>query len=188
MLAKRPSGFTLKMLSTALFAATLGCSEAQYTSDPVLIDTSKTSQQSGSTDDIYDATQKAINSLMLSARVRDQKGRRIVLNQIVNKTGIPNYDENIIYNKFLSNLLNSAGDKFIFLNRESVSKERNLQLSGQVKTSGVEGAPAGADMVLDIELRQLPSARTQTIQYTFRLTNLSSELVWTDSFEIKKKT
>src|SRR5262249_27392695 len=135
----------------------------------------------------YDATQSAINSLMLSPRIKEQKGRRIVLNEIINKTGIPGYDENIIYNKFLSNLLNSAGDKFIFLDRESVAKERNLQLTGQVKTSGVDAAPAGADMVLKIELRQLPSAHTQTIQYTFRLTNLAGELVWTDSFEIKKK-
>ena len=39
----------------------------------------------------------------------------------------------------------------------------------------------------DIELRQLPAASTQTIQYTFSLTNLAGEIIWTKAFEIKKK-
>ena len=192
MMKNRANGLASRAFSAAFLGALamvagLGCSEAEVSSSPALVDPSKTSRQSGSTDDIYDATQQGINSMMTSTRVMQYKGKRVVLDKIVNKTGIAGYDENIIYNKFLSNLLNAAGDQFIFLNRESVSKERNLQLSGQVKTSGVEGAPAGADLVLDIELRQLPAASTQTIQYTFSLTNLAGEIIWTKPIEIKKK-
>jgi hypothetical protein len=43
-------------------------------------------------------------------------------------------------------------------------------------------------MVLKVELRQIPSAKTKTIQYTFRLTDLTGVIVWTDSFEVKKYT
>lgn len=172
----------------ALLSMVVGCSDTPtVTSSPVLVDPTKTSKESGSTDDIYDAVQQAITSLMASGRVRSQAGNRVVLNQIVNKTGIPGYDENIIYNRFLGNLIEAGGDKLVFLNRESIAKERTLQQTGQVKTTGVEGAPTGADMVLDVDLRQLPGAKTQTIQYTFKLTNLAGEVVWMKPVEIKKK-
>ncbi|HZN59854.1 MAG TPA: hypothetical protein VFD71_17410 [Planctomycetota bacterium] len=165
-----------------------GCSGPAVSSNPVLIDPTATSKHSGGTDDIYEATQLAIQSLMTSPKVREQKGNRVVLDQIVNMTGIPGYDENVIYNRFLASLMNSAGDKLIFLDRESVAKERQLQQSGQVKTSGIDPAMTGADMVLKVELRQIPSAKTKTIQYTFRLTDLTGVIVWTDSFEVKKYT
>ena len=175
-------------MAIAALAVALGCSESPtVTSDSVLVDPGKTARQAGGTDDIYDAVQQATTSLMASSRVQKQPGRRVVLNKIVNLTGIPGYDENIIYNKFLSNLINSSGDKLVFLSRESVAAERNLQLSGQVKTTGVEAAPAGADMVLDVELRQNQTVNTKTIQYTFRLTKLDGVMVWQDSFDIKKK-
>jgi hypothetical protein len=164
-----------------------GCAEPALTGNPVLVDPQRTSRESGATDDIYDATEKAITSMTQNKKVQTQKGRRIVLNRIVNQTGIPGYDENVIYNKFLGRLVNSAGDDYIFLNRDSVARERELQQSGSVQTSGVP-ALSGAEMVLDIELRQLPGTRTQTIQYTFRLTDLSGQLIWTDSFDIVKKT
>ena len=175
-------------LAAAGLAAVLGCSDSpSVTSDSVLVDPGRTARQAGGTDDIYDAVQQATTSLMASSRVQKQPGRRVVLNKIVNLTGVPGYDENIIYNKFLSNLINNSGDKLVFLSRESVAAERNLQITGQVKTAGVEAAPAGADMVLDVELRQLPTPGTKAIQYTFRLTKLDGEVVWQDSFEIKKK-
>ena len=164
-----------------------GCSEPTVTSHPALINPNATSWDSGGTDDIYEATQQAITSLMSSGRLKADKGNRVVLGNIVNRTGIPNYDEAVIYNKFLSDFTTNAGDRLIFLNRDAVQAERQRQLAGQVKTSGVDPAPAGADLVLDIELRQLPGAATQTIQYTFRLTQLDGAMLWTKSFEIKKQ-
>ena len=177
-LAFFPVALTLSILA--------GCGEAQITSNPVLLNTEKTSRNSGGTDDIYQATSEATASLLQSPRLSAQTGRRVVLNQILNKTGIPGYDENIIYNKLLDGLVNST-DKLSFLNRESIARERSLQATGQVKTTGADSTLAGADLILDVELRQLPGAESQTIQYTFRLTNISSELVWTKSIEIKKR-
>ena len=169
-----------------------GCETPAVSSNPVLIDPTDTSGHSGGTDDIYDATQQAIRSLQVNENVRQHleagKGKRVVLNKIENKSGIPGYDENIIYNRFLASLTNSAGGRFIFINRNSAKTERDLQLAGQVKTSGVDAVPAGADLILDIQLLNLPSKQTNTIQYTFSLTNLADELLWTDSFEIKKRT
>ncbi len=181
-----PLRLPLPLLATVLLLAA-GCSSPSVSSNPAQVDPTETRGHSGGTDDIYDATQFAIQKLVSNPRVRQQSGNRVALNQIVNKTGIPGYDENIIYNHFLSSFTDAAGDKLVFLNREAVAKERSLQQAGQVKTSGIDGAPAGADMVLDIELLQLSSAKTKMIQYTFRLTNLAGELVWQGSKEIVKK-
>jgi len=163
----------------------VGCASPSVNSNPGLIDPNRTVAESGGTDDIYEASQQAISSLMNSRRLREQPGKRVVLDLIVNNTGIPDYDGSIIYNKFLSDLTQSAGDKLIFLNREAVSAERQRQQSGEVQTSGLP-ATAGADMTLTIELRQLPGAVTQTIQYAFKLTSLAGELVWAHALEIKK--
>ena len=168
-----------------------GCADLAVTSNPALRNPTDTTSTVGGTDDIYDATQQAIGSLLVSENVRQhieaKKGNRVVLNKIVNESGIPNYDENLIYNKLLSGLTNNAGGRFIFLNRGGGSKrERDLQLSGQAKTSGVDAVPAGADMILDLQLRQISSPKSKAIQYTFSLTNLADEILWTDSFEIQK--
>ncbi len=181
-----PRPLPLPLLATVLLL-TAGCSSPSVSSNPALVDPTETRGHSGGTDDIYDATQFVIQSLVSNPRVRQQKGNRVALDQIVNKTGIPGYDEKVIYNRFLSSLINAAGDRLVFLNRESVAKERSLQQTGQAKTSGIDGAPAGADMALEIELLQLSSAKTKMIQYTFRLTNLAGEIVWQDSKEIVKK-
>ena len=51
-----------------------GCSSPRVTSNPALLDPNKTSRQSGGTDDIYDATQEAINSLMADPARRAAMG------------------------------------------------------------------------------------------------------------------
>ncbi|HVR75498.1 MAG TPA: hypothetical protein VMT52_14275 [Planctomycetota bacterium] len=176
------------LAAIAAFSLAPGCSGGPTVSDnPVLVNPETTQKLSGGTDDIYEATQFVIDSLSNSQRVRQQAGNRVALNTIINQTGIPDYDENIIYNRFLSALIESS-DKLVFLSRESVQRERERQLSGQVQTSGLEAAPKGADMMLDIELRQNQGARTQAIQYTFRLTNLGGEILWqADKIILKKR-
>jgi hypothetical protein len=173
-------------LPIVLFSWVAGCASPSVNSNPALLDPNRTSGDSGGTDDIYEATQQAIRSLLNSNRLTEQKGNRVVLDLIVNRTGIADYDGNVIYNKFLSDLMQSAGDKLVFLNRDAVAAERQRQQTGEVQTSGLP-ATAGADMTLTIELRQLPGAASQTIQYTFRLTSLDGALVWTNSLEIKKR-
>ena len=171
----------------AAAALAIGCSEPKVTGNPRNVDPGKTGPDIGGTDDIYQATQRAISDLVANPRVRQQKGNRIVLGGIVNTTTLRNYDERIVYNKFLSNFINSTDDRFIFLNRNSIARERDLQQGGQVGSTGVEGPVTGADMVLDIEIREARGAKTDTLQYTYQLTNLNGEIVWTFSTE-KKKT
>jgi PBP1b-binding outer membrane lipoprotein LpoB len=167
--------------------AAAGCSEP-VTRSPYLVDPESTGRDIGGTDDISNACQQAISSLMQSGRLGAQPGKRIVLDRIVNDTGLRDYDERIVYNKFIASLTNSAGDRLTFLNREAVARERELQQAGHVTTAGIERPPAGADLVLEIEIRRLSGAQTDTLQYTFRLTNLNGEIVWTDSPTVKKRT
>jgi len=180
-------GASIAFLTTCVLVAA-GCSEPTVTKSPYLVDTESTGRDIGGTDDIYNACQQAISSLMQSGRLGAEKGKRVVLDRITNDTGLRDYDERIVYNKFIANLTNAAGDRLIFLNREAVARERELQQAGQVRTTGVEGAPSGADLVLEIEIRRLSGAKTDTLQYTFRLTNLNGEIIWTDSPAVKKKT
>ncbi len=163
----------------------IGCSIPNVTKNPLRIDPNTTSRESGSTDDIYEAVQFVIDSLNVSPRIAQQVNNRVILSRIVNRTGIADYDENIIYNKFLSRLVNTS-DKLEFLERDSVASERSLQQSGEVETQGI-GKMKGAAMALTIELRHLRGANSKTIQYTFRLTNLEGVVVWLDAKEIKKR-
>lgn len=180
------------LVSCVITGMVAGCGTPAVNSNPVLVNPTDVSGHSGGTDDVYEATQRAINSLVssdgLRSHLEQKKGNRVVLNTIVNKTGIPGYDEKIIYNKFLANLSNNARGRLLFLNRQGVARERELQLSGQVKTTGVEVQAAGADLVLDIELLQLTSAQTKAIQYNFVLTDLTGVEVWREAYEIKKRT
>ena len=172
----------------ALGVVALGCSEPKVTGNPRRVDPNQTGPDAGGVDVIYEATQRAISDLVANPRVRQQKGNRIVLERIVNNTTLQNYDERIVYNKFLSSLTSSADDRFVFLNRQTVAKERELQQGGQVGSTGVQGPVAGADLVLEIEIRELQGAKTNTIQYTYTLTNLNGEIVWIFSTEAVKTT
>jgi hypothetical protein len=176
----------------ALFAATLvadtGCSEPAVTRNPYLRDPEATGPDLGGTDDIYDACQQAISSLLASGRLGTQPSRRVVLDRIVNQTHLTNYDERIVYNKFVDDMTNAAGDRLVFLNREAVAKERELQQAGQVTGTGVTGAPVGAELVFEIEIRSLAGVKSDTLQYAFRLTDLNGQIVWTKSVEVKKKS
>ena len=177
--------FALAMCAT-LVVLLASCSHPSPTGSAILVDPAKTSRGAGGTDDIYEAVQRALMGLSHSSKVSKQTNNRVVLDEIANSPGIPNYDEKIIYNKFLSELTNSS-DSLVFLDRKSVQAERYLQQSGEVTTEGVNKL-AGAAMALKIELRQLRGKHDRTIQYTFRLTSLDGVIVWTDSYEIKKRT
>jgi hypothetical protein len=172
----------------ALAILAAACSEPKITGNPRRVDPNQTGPDAGGVDVILEATQRAISDLVASPRVRQQKGNRIVLERIVNNTTLQNYDERIVYNKFLSSLMGSADDRFVFLNRQTVTRERELQQGGQVGSTGVEGPVTGADMVLEIEIRELRGAKTDTLQYTYQLTNLNGEIVWIYSTEVVKTT
>lgn len=174
------------LLTVGLHSAfVVSCGGPTVTRNPIRMDPSATSRESGSTEDIYEAVQFVIDSLNASPRIAKQANNKVILSRIVNRTGIPDYDEKIIYNKFLSRLINTS-DKLEFLERDSIANERSLQQSGEVETQGV-GKLKGAAMALTIELRNLRGANSKTIQYDFQLTNLDGVIVWKDSTEIKKR-
>lgn len=172
------------IFATALVGSWVGCAAPQ-TSHPILVDPRETQRDSGGTDDIFEAVDRAISDLSRTPKVSEQRNNRVVLDRIVNNTGIPDYDENIIYNQFLSELI-AATDTLQFLNREAVAAERELQQAGAVTTEGL-GKLSGAAMALTIELRHLPGVDTNTIQYTFNLTNLDGEIVFFRAYPIRKR-
>lgn len=182
---------TAALLAGALWAAG-GCGSQAVNSNTVRVDPTATASHSGGTDEIFEATQQAIDSLVASDALRthlaEKRGNRIVLNEIVDQAGIVGYDAKVLYNEFMGALINNAGGRLVFLNRESVARERERQLSGQVKTTGVDAQPAGADLALDIQIRQVTSANTKALQYTFTITRLTGEVLWsTKPFTPKKR-
>ena len=172
------------VVATTLVGSWVSCAAPQ-TSHPILVDPRETQRDSGGTDDIFEAVGRAITDLSKTPKVSQQSNNRVVLDHIVNNTGIPDYDENIIYNQFLSELI-AATDTLQFLNRDAVLAERELQQAGAVTTEGVDKL-SGAAMALTIELRHLSGVQTDTIQYTFNLTNLNGEIVFFRSYPIRKR-
>jgi hypothetical protein len=173
--------------SALIFLLLAGCAQPSVTRDTALVDPEMTGKDLGGTDDIYEASQLAISSFATCERLRNHPGRRVILGKIINQTTLSNYDEHIVYNNFLDKLINAGSDKYTFLSREEVVGERDLQTSGQV--SGGENVKqfAGADIVLNIEIRQLSGAKTDTLQYTFRLTTVNGEILCQKAHEVKKK-
>jgi hypothetical protein len=176
---------SLPFVAIALLAAS--CAQPRVTGNPVLVDPETVSAEGGSTEEIYSVTQKAISELLNAPRLQNLPPQKIVLGRIVNQTGIRGYDDKLLYNRFLAGLSQAGGERFVFLRREDVAAERAAQLGGEVGSTGVTGAPAGADLVLTIELRSLRGAATRTIQYFFQLTALDGAVVWTAVEEFKKR-
>ena len=98
------------------------------------------------------------------------------------------YDARILYNELKSKLNRVAGGEFKFIDRAAVSAERARQLGGQVKTSGVSPVTAGADMILNIDLIALQGGQTTTVQYNFKLTDVTDGIeLWADNDLIVKR-
>ena len=168
----------------------ISCVNPQPTGSPILMDPTTTQRASGASDDVLEVSQLMLSSMRRDDDVEKRPVPRLIFleeEEIRVDPKLRDYNARILYNQFTANLNRVAGGDFKFINRKAVSRERERQLTGQVKTSGVEAAPAGADMVLTIELIALEGAASNTVQYTFRLTDLDGINLWTASHLIVKR-
>jgi PBP1b-binding outer membrane lipoprotein LpoB len=181
----------LALLPAAALALASGCADnPQPTGTPILGDPTATQHQSGASDDVLEVSQYMLNSMRRSPKVAAKQSKVILLDQdgITIDPKLSNVDGRWLYNQFQASL-NKYGPEFSFLDRQAVAKERARQLGGEVKTSGVDPATAGADMNLTIELSSQAGAQSSTVMYTFKLTDVKDSLnLWSDSKIILKRS
>ncbi len=178
------------LLPGALLALAAGCAETQPTGTPIIVDPTKTRSEVGGTDDVLQVCQKMVDSMRRDQQVAAKPSKLILLDQdgIAVDPKLHGYDARMIYNELKAKLNRAAGGEFKFIDRKAVEAERARQLTGQVKTSGVEAATAGADMILSIELLAMQGGSSTTVQYTFKLTGLDGIELWTDNDLIVKRS
>jgi len=180
------------LLSCAVLALALGCAgNPQPTGTSVIVDPTASRSEVGGTDDVFQVCQKMINSMRRDPQVAAMASKIILLDQngIIIDPKLTDYNARMLYNELKSKLNRAAGDEFQFLDRQAVALERSRQLGGEVKTSGIDTATAGADMTLTIELIAMQSATTTTVQYNFKLTRTKDGIeLWSDNDTIVKRT
>jgi hypothetical protein len=178
------------ILTAAALALAAGCSTPQQpTGTPILVDPTTTQKDIGGTDDVLQVCQKMVNSMRKDPQVAAKPSKLILLDQdgiTVDPPSVQN--ARMFYNELQAKLNKAAGSEFRFLDRKAVAAERARQLKGEVKTSGVEAAAAGADMNLTIEILSMKGAGTTTVQYNFKLTEMSGETLWIDNDTIVKRS
>ena len=148
--------------------------------------------------DVLEVSQKMVDSLRRSQNVdgiiRERKPVLIAIEagQIKNLTSMTNFSKRIFVNQMMAILNQRAGEDFQFLDREAVGAERARQLGGEVKTSGLDGTSAGADLVFSgrilEKLDQKPAQggaveETRSVQFFFSLVRVKDAVtLWSDSF------
>src|ERR1041385_1491211 len=164
----------LMLIPAAALALAAGCAETQQpTGTPVLVDPTKTRSESGGTDDILQVCQTMLDSMRRNQELEAKGQKLVLLDDVRVDPKLRGYNPRMLYNEFVAKLNRLAPQDYRFLDRQAVNPERQRQLSGEVKTSGIDRAAAGADFVLSIELISMQGASDNTVQYTFRLTNLN---------------
>jgi hypothetical protein len=178
------------ILTAATLALVAGCSTPQQpTGTPILVDPTTTQKEVGASDDVLQVCQKMVNSMRRDTEVAAMPSKLILLDQdgiTVDPPSVQN--AKMFYNDLQAKLNKAAGAEFKFLNRQAVSAERARQLKGEVKTSGVDAAAAGADMILKIEILSMRGSGTTTVQYNFTLTDLNGVTLWADNDTILKRS
>ncbi len=195
---------------TAAFAVLLaltGCASPQPAGTAVRVDPSAAATDMGTLVDISDVqevSQKMVNSLRSHPDVQKllQSARplRIAIEEreIKNLTSMTNFNKRLFIRQMLALLNRSAGEDFQFLDREAVERERARQLAGEVKTSGVEAAAAGAELVLEGRILEVFTRaageggsvkETRSVQFSFSLVQVKDAVVlWADSlFRVKQQ-
>jgi len=169
-------------------ALAAGCA-GQPTGSAIIVDPTTTQKDVGGSDDVLEVSQKMVGSMRRDPDVLQKPSKLIFLDEdgITVDPNLHGYNARMLYNQFSSTLNNVAGSEFKFIDRKAVAREAQRQLKGEVKTSGVSGAPAGADMVLNIELIAQQGGATTTVQYNFKLTGLDGIELWRDNALIVKK-
>ncbi len=143
--------------------------------------------------DLRTVTQRMARSLIQTPVVANaQTPPRIAVMDIKNKTS-QYLDTSIMSRSIQSMLIKYSSDRIRFIDREQLKKvmqEREMKRDGLVGSSG-EKTLSGADFFLFGEVNSLDKAyRSNKSTYTvffFRLVDAeSSDIVWEDSYEIKK--
>ncbi len=178
-----------------------GCSSEQPAGTGEILDPTAARADMGTLVDISDileVSQRMVNSLRRSANIaallKIEQPVRIAVEtrQIKNLTSMTNFSKRLFVNQMLANLNKNAGEDFQFLNREAVAAERARQLRGEVKTSGIERAAAGAELVLagrileKLDQKRLEGGavqETRSVQFSFDLVRVKDAVIlWSDSF------
>lgn len=168
--------------------AAISCQGPSYTGSPIRVDPEDISREPGSIEELREVSRKAVEDFLNCSRIDLNKNYRVVLHQIENSTRIRGYDERVLYNRLLAELVNSGGDRFTFLNRDAVVGERELQNRGEVEaTPGAAKPLSGADLLLSVDILRLSGRSTVTIQYSFRLTELDGAILCISTQEMKKQ-
>jgi len=154
--------------------------------------------------DILEVSQMMVDSLRRSPDLAEIiKERRPVLiaiepGKIKNLTSMASFSKKIFVNQLAATLNRTAGDEIRFLGREAVEAERARQLAGEAKASGVDAAPAGAELVLSGEIREKydrsPAGggavrETRSVQFSFNLVRVKDAVtLWSDAwFRVKQQ-
>lgn len=146
--------------------------------------------------DLVTVTDKMARSIIgIPEIARAQAKPTIVLDPVVNNTRFP-INKDIFLTRIRTQLNSKAAGQVSFLDREmmkTLERERDLKRSGQVTASSDPNVVEfrGADYFLTGKLDGLTTRTTQGtsdyVLYSFRLTSArTSEIVWEDSYEIKK--
>jgi PBP1b-binding outer membrane lipoprotein LpoB len=146
--------------------------------------------------DLVTVTDKMARSIIgIPEIARAQAKPYIVLDPVVNNTRFP-INKEIFLTRIRVELNKGAIGRVSFLDRDmmkTLERERDLKRSGQVTASADPNVVEfrGADYFLTGKLDGITTRTTQGtsdyVLYSFRLTNArTSEIVWEDSYEIKK--
>ena len=167
--ARSGLGWTPRLgtLAAITVFAFVGCSQRSYTGNPTLVNPDDVSAESGSTEEIYEVSEETVNALLGCGGIDASEKRSVAIDSIVNQTGLRDYDENVLANRLLSDLVSKAGSRFTFFERDAADR---------------------ADVLVRIELRNLRGAETRTIQYSVKFVSREGQLLCSSVREIKKRT
>lgn len=179
------------VLSTALFLV-VGC--AGETHRVALDEETEIERGTGMTStDFRSITQQMARGLVQVAEIQNATSPpTIAFLRPKNETN-DLIDTDAFLDKMRSVLMENAGGKFRFLNREAaaaIDRENRDKETGKLTSSGAK-TRHGADFFLTGEIhsidRRTDRGRTEYIVYSFHLTDAGdSTMVWEKSYEIKK--
>ena len=124
--------FRLMFLLMLLHALAVGCA-GKPTGTPILVDPTTTQRDVGGSDDILEVCQAMVTSMRRSPEVESKPVPRLVLleaQEVYVDPLLQGYNARMLYNQFTAILNRVAGGEFKFIDRKTVSLERERQLSG----------------------------------------------------------
>ena len=189
----------------AFLAIAVGLASCEGGGSSVLIDPDAFGSDQGTLiaiSDVRVVAQEMIGSMNRSERLATLRAARkpipILVGNLKQRTSITIFDKEIFLNQLLARLTEADKDGFYrFLWRAGAAGERALQQEGLVTTSPSLGEVAGAELVLNGEIREILSrlpvqgggvSEKRTIQYTLELDQVQDgAVVWIHAHEVVKE-